>query len=72
MNEDKEQPAARKNNAMQYAALGTELLAILGAAVWGGLWLDKKSGLSPLFLIVLPLVGLVVVFVQLYRNLTKK
>ena len=62
----------RKSNLLRYAALGTELLVILGLAVWGGLWLDGKTGLTPLFLIVLPLAGLVTIFVQLYRNLTKK
>jgi len=70
MDTDKSKQA--RGNLLRYAALGTELIVVLGLAVWAGLWLDGKTGLSPLFLIILPLAGLVIVFVQLYRNLTKK
>jgi F0F1-type ATP synthase assembly protein I len=56
---------------MRYVSLGTELLVILALAVWFGIWLDKKLDVSPLFLVVLPLIGLVVVFTRLIRNLNK-
>ena len=72
MDADNNKQTKTRSNLLRYAALGTELLVILGIAVWGGLWLDEKTGLSPLFLIVLPLAGLVLVFVQLYRSLTRK
>ncbi len=61
-----------RSSVMRYVSFGTELLVILGLAVWGGLWLDERLKLSPLFLIALPLIGLVVVFTRLIRSLNRK
>lgn len=57
---------------MRYAALGTELGALLGVAVWGGLALDKKIHTTPLFIIFFPTLALIIAFVQLYRSTTKR
>lgn len=56
---------------MRYAALGTELMALLGVGVWGGLKLDEWLKTKPLFIVTLPLLGLVITFYQLYKSLTK-
>jgi F0F1-type ATP synthase assembly protein I len=58
-------------NAMRYAALGTQMMVLLGLGVWGGLKLDARLQTSPLFLVVLPVVALVISLVQLYRQLVK-
>lgn len=58
-------------NAMKYAAIGTQMMVLMGLGVWGGLKLDEKVHTSPLFLIVFPVVALFVSLYQLYRQLTK-
>lgn len=58
-------------NAMKYAAVGTQMMVLLGLGVWGGLKLDQKLHTSPLFLIVLPVVALFISLYQLYRQLTR-
>lgn len=57
-------------NAMKYAAVGTQMMVLMGLGVWGGLKLDEKLNTSPLFLIVFPVVALFVSLYQLYRQLT--
>lgn len=58
-------------NAMKYAAVGTQMMVLMGLGVWGGLKLDEKLNTSPLFLILFPVVALFVSLYQLYRQLTK-
>ncbi|WP_118975449.1 AtpZ/AtpI family protein [Taibaiella koreensis] len=58
-------------NAMKYAAVGTQMMVLLGLGVWGGLKLDEKLHSSPAFLVILPVVALFVSLYQLYRQLTK-
>ncbi len=60
------------NNWMRYSALGTELLVVLGLSVWGGIKADEWLNCKPLFLVLLPLLGLGVVFYQLLKSLSKK
>lgn len=60
------------NNTMRYAALGTELMVLIGLGVWGGLKLDQWLRTSPLFLLVLPVLGLIIAFYQLLKSLNKK
>jgi len=60
------------NNAMKYAAVGTQMMVLLGLGVFGGLKLDEKLNTSPLFLVVLPVVALFVSLYQLYRQLVQK
>lgn len=61
----------KQGNAMKYAAVGTQMMVLLGLGVWGGLKLDEKINTSPLFLIVFPVIALFVSLYQLYRQLTK-
>lgn len=61
----------KSGNAMKYAAVGTQMMVLLGLGVWGGLKLDEKINTSPLFLIVFPVVALFVSLYQLYRQLIK-
>ena len=58
------------DNAMKYAAVGTQMMVLMGLGVWGGLKLDEKLSTSPLFLIIFPVVALFVSLYQLYRQLT--
>jgi len=62
----------RKNQVLQYAGLGTQMLVLLGLGVWAGLYLDEKWNCSPLFLIVLPVLALAISLVNVYRQLTRK
>ncbi len=57
---------------MRYAGLATQLLALLGLAVWGGLKLDARLHFRALFVIIFPVIALVVSLVQLIRSLGKK
>ena len=70
-----ETPGQGKENkygtAMKYAAVGTQMMVLMGLGVWGGLKLDEKLQTSPLFLIVFPVVALFISLYQLYRQLTK-
>ncbi|WP_118952281.1 AtpZ/AtpI family protein [Taibaiella helva] len=62
---------SKYGNAMKYAAVGTQMMVLLGLGVWGGLNLDKQVHSSPLFLIVLPVLALFISLYQLYRQLMK-
>lgn len=72
MNREKKPDNKKINNAVRYAALGTELGVLLGGAVWGGLALDKAIHTSPLFIILFPTLALIIVFIQLYKSVTKR
>ena len=56
----------------KYLGLTAQLLVLIALAVYAGLWLDKKLNVSPLFLIVLPLVVLGGTFYNLYKETIKK
>jgi F0F1-type ATP synthase assembly protein I len=60
-----------ENNTFKYISLGTQILVLLGLAVWAGITLDKKWHTTPLFLIVFPVLALVLNFYQLYKQLSK-
>ena len=60
------------NNAMKYAAVGTQMMVLLGLGVFGGMKLDEILNTSPLFLVILPVVALFVSLYQLYRQLVNK
>jgi len=56
----------------KYAGLATQLLVMLGLAVWGGLWLDKKLHFStPLLVWILPLVLLTVLIIKIIKDTSK-
>jgi len=56
-------------SALQFAGLATKWAVMLGAAVWGGLWIDRQIGVRALAVIVLPVAALAVSLVQLIRAL---
>ncbi|MCD2423396.1 AtpZ/AtpI family protein [Niabella pedocola] len=60
------------NPWLKYLGLTAQLLVMLGVAVYAAIWLDKKLGVSPLFLILLPLLVLGTTFYQLYKETTRK
>lgn len=60
------------NNLMRYAGLGTQWMVMLGLAVWGGWWLDGKTGWKfPVFIVSLPLIALCVSLWQLIKEFNK-
>jgi hypothetical protein len=60
------------NQLMRYAGLGTQWMAMLGIAAWGGWKLDQLTGWKvPVFIITLPLVALCVSLWQLIREFNK-
>lgn len=58
-------------SAMKYAAVGTQMMVLLGLGVWGGLKLDERLHTSPLFLVLFPVLALFLSLYQLYRQLVK-
>jgi len=62
---------SKYGGAMKYAAVGTQMMVLLGLGVWGGLALDRKLQTAPLFLVLLPVIALFVSLYQLYRQLVK-
>jgi hypothetical protein len=57
---------------MKYAGLATQLLVLLGIAVWGGLKLDEHLHFRALFVILLPVIALTISLVQLIRSVSNK
>lgn len=68
MNRDQEKYRA----AMRYASWGTQMLVLLGIAVWGGHKLDEKIGMKALLVVIFPLLALVLSLWQLIRTLNNK
>lgn len=62
----------RTTSVMKYAGLATQLLVLLGIAVWGGLKLDGHFHFRALFVILLPVIALTISLVQLIRSLGNK
>lgn len=59
-------------NTMRYVGLGTQLMAMMLVAVWGGWKLDKLIGWKfPLLLLLLPLIALGFSLWQLIREFNK-
>jgi len=65
-------PYKSQKTFLRYLGLGSQLLVMLAGAVFGGIWLDEKFDISPLFTCALPLLVLVGVFYSLIRQTTKK
>ena len=60
------------NPWLRYLGLTAQLLVMIGLAIYAALWLDKKLGVAPLFIILLPLLVLGTTFYQLYKETIKK
>jgi len=56
----------------RYLGITAQLLVMIGFAVYGGIWLDKKFSLTPLFTVTLPLLVLAVTFYKLIKETGKK
>ena len=65
------QPNTKQQDMMRYAGLATQWMVMLAMAVWGGYHLDKKIGVSALFIIVFPVLALAVSLWQLIKQLNK-
>jgi hypothetical protein len=61
----------QQKNIMRYAGLGTQWMAMLLLAVWGGYKLDQRLWKAPVFVILFPLASLVLSFRQLINTLNK-
>lgn len=59
------------SNVARYAGMATQLLVLLGIAVWGGLKLDERLGFRALLVIILPVVALIISLWQLIRSFNK-
>lgn len=57
---------------MRYAGLATQLLILLGLAVWGGIKLDGRLHFRALFVIIFPVLALGISLIQLIRSLNNK
>lgn len=57
---------------LRYSSFALQLLVMIGASVWGGIWLDEKFNISPLLTITLPLLVLGGTFYKLIKDTTKK
>ena len=63
----------KKNNvALRYASWGTQMLVMLGLAVYAGIKLDERIKIKALFVIVFPVIALVISLYQLIKTLNKK
>lgn len=60
------------NVALRYAGWGTQMLVMLGLAVYGGIKLDERIKIKALFVIVFPVIALVISLYQLIKTLNKK
>ena len=67
MEEDKQHILAK------YGSLGTQMLVGVGLAAYGGMWIDKKIGITThIFIWLLPLLVIAVIIVQLIKDTTPK
>lgn len=58
---------------MQYAGMATEMMAMLGIAVFAGYHLDRWCGWAwPIFLIIFPLLALALFLWRLFKATGKK
>ena len=58
---------------MHYAGLTAQLAAGILLAVYGGIGFDKRMGFTiPLFIWLLPLLFLIVMFMKIIRDTSKK
>ena len=69
MKKEEKDRANKYGGAMKYAAIGTQMMVLLGLGVWGGLKLDEYANTKPLFLIVFPVLALFISLYQLYKQL---
>lgn len=60
----------KEGHWLRYSTLGIEMAVIVGAAVWGGVAIDRHRAASfPLFTILLSFIGLGIAMIRLVREL---
>lgn len=58
---------------LQYAGFATQLVISLGLGVLAGYWLDKKINIAvPVFTWLLPLLVLLILFLKVIKDTSKK
>lgn len=59
----------KKTSLLHYISLGTQLMVALGAAVWTGIWIDKRVSIPmPLLVWILPLLVIAVTIYKLVKE----
>lgn len=62
-----------KRLLLQYAGLATQLVCSLGIGVFIGHWVDKKIDMAvPVFTWLLPLLILIVIFIKIIKDTSRK
>jgi hypothetical protein len=61
-----------KRELLKYAAMGSQILALLAISIFLGLKADQWLRTSPLFACALPLISLVGMFVRIYQDTSRK
>jgi len=55
---------------VRYSTLGIEMAVIIGAAVWGGVAVDRRRNASfPIFTLLFSALGLLIAMIRLVRGL---
>ncbi|MFT3901708.1 MAG: AtpZ/AtpI family protein [Niabella sp.] len=57
---------------MRYVGWGTQMLVMIGLAVYAGIKLDERWHIAPLLTVVLPLVVLASSFYKLIKDTSKR
>lgn len=57
---------------VRYSALTSQLIVLMGVAVYAGVKLDEKWSVSPLLIITLPLLVLISTFYKLIKETHKR
>ena len=61
---------SKEGEWLRYSTLGIEMAVIIGAAVWGGVAIDRhRYALFPTFTLLFAFLGLVVAMIRLVRGL---
>lgn len=73
MTDSKQKNTSNKNLLIQYAALGTQLLAGLIIAVFLGKWVDEKAKFAfPIFIWLFPLIVIIGMILKAVKDTSKK
>ncbi len=63
----------KPNILAKYGSLGTQMLVGVGLGAYGGMWIDKKTGITiPIFIWLLPLLVIIAMIVKLIKDTTPK
>jgi len=56
----------------RYLGITAQLLVLIGLAVYGGIQIDRRFDIAPLFTVALPLLVLAITFYKLIKETGKK